>query len=184
MVDPSLIFKVIVAGDAAVGKTTMLNVYVNNKFSFDTRMTLGADMFHKVLILEDGNVVSLQIWDFGGQERFRFFLDTFSRGASAAFLMYDLTDINTFNNLPQWEQLARKFDSTLPIVLVGGKYDLEDSIEVDDDLAFEFVEKYNCRGYYKTSAKSNYNVDEIFETITMIIIENKGIDLADQSVEI
>ena len=59
MINPSLIFKVIVAGDAAVGKTTMLNVYVNGKFSFDTRMTLGADMFHKVLTLEDGNAVSL-----------------------------------------------------------------------------------------------------------------------------
>ena len=71
-----------------MGKTTMLNVYVHNKFLFDTKMTIGSDIFHKMFTLKNGLVCSLQIWDFGGQERFRFLLDSFVKGAMSAFLMF------------------------------------------------------------------------------------------------
>ena len=184
MINPSLVFKMITAGDGNVGKTTMLRKYVDDKFSFGTKMTIGANMYHKVLTLEDGIVVSLQLWDFGGQERFRFFLDTFVRGASGAILMYDLTDRKTFDNLPNWEIIARKYDPTLPIMLVGGKNDLENEIEVDDNEALEFVEKYNCRGFYRTSALTGFNINEVFEILTNIVREYNGLSEANQSMEI
>ena len=172
---PSFVFKLITAGDANVGKTTMLRRYVDDEFSFGTKMTIGTNMYHKMLTLKDGLVVSLQLWDFGGQERFRFFLDTFVKGASGGVLMYDLTDRKSFDNLPYWVQIARKFDPKLPIVLVGGKSDLGDAIEVDDDEALEFTEKYNIRGFYRTSALTGFNIDEVYDILTNIIREYKGL---------
>lgn len=184
MIQPSIIFKVLTAGDGGVGKTTMLHRYIEGKFSFDTKLTIGADMLHKILTLKDGRAVSLQLWDFGGQDRFRFLLDGFVRGASGAFLMFDLTDRITFRNLPKWERIVRKYDATLPILLLGGKYDLEDSIEVDDDAALEFVEKNNCSGFFKVSSKTGFNVNDVFEELTYTMINYKGLSKVNQSVEI
>jgi len=183
MVLPSFVFKVITAGDGNVGKTTMLRRYIDDTFSFGTKMTIGTNMYHKMLTFKDGIIASLQLWDFGGQERFRFFLDTFVKGASGALLMYDLTDRKTFDNLSNWEKIARKHDPTLPIVLVGGKSDLKDAIEVDDAEALELVEKYNFYGFYRTSALTGFNIDEVFEILTNIIREYKGLSEANQSME-
>jgi len=180
---PSSIYKIIIAGDGGVGKTTMLHRYIEGRFSFNTKMTLGSDIFHKTLTLENGNACSLQIWDFAGQERFRFLLDTFVKGASGALLMFDLTSWHTFHNLTEWEKIVRKYDPIVPIILVGGKSDLEDGIEVDDDTALEFTEKYNCRGFYKTSSKTNYNVSEVFEALVSVVRDHLSHDSVNQSIE-
>ena len=182
-IKPSLLFKVIIAGDACVGKTTLLHRYIEGRFSFDTKMTIGSDMFHKMVLLKDGRACSLQIWDFGGQERFRFLLDQFVRGAFGAFLMYDLTQRTSFNNLPEWEAFLRQYDITLPIILLGGKYDLEDSIEVDDDSAIKFMKKYNISGFYKVSSKTEYNIKEVFEALTYTIINHLGLNNINESCE-
>ena len=184
MIRPSLIYKIIIAGDGAVGKTSLLHRYVEGKFSFNTKMTIGSEIFHKILTLQDGVVCSLQIWDFAGQKRFRFLLDNFVKGAAGAVLMYDLTNWHSFNNLPEWERIVRNDDSTLPILLIGGKDDLTDSIIVDDETALEFTEKNNFSGFYKTSSKTNYNVSEAFETLVSVIRNYKDLCSANQSVEI
>ena len=184
MIQPSLIFKIIIGGDGGVGKTTMLHRYVNGRFLFDTKMTIGTDIFHKILTLKEGPVCSLQLWDFGGQERFRFMLDDFVKGAAGAFLMFDLTIFSSFLNLPKWINLIRKDDPTLPILLLGSKYDLIDSIIVDDEMAREFVENNNISGYYKVSSKTGYNVDGVFESLVSTIIEYRKITIANQSMKV
>ena len=183
MIRPSSIYKIIIAGDGGVGKTTMLHRYIEGKFSFNTKMTLGSDIFHKILTLEDGSLCSLQIWDFAGQERFRFLLDTFVKGAAGAFLMYDLTSWHSLTNLEEWEKIVRKYEPTLPIVLIGGKSDLTDDIKVADDAALEFTEKYNISGFYKTSSKTNYNVSEAFDALVSVVRDYMSQDSANQSIE-
>jgi len=184
MILPSMIFKVVTAGDGDVGKTTMLQVYVEGKFSFDTKMTIGSDIFHKKLTIKEGNTVSLQLWDFGGQKRFRFLLDKFVKGASGAFLMYDLTSQDSFNNLPEWVSIIRKFDPNIPILLLGSKYDLKDSIKVDNENALEFVEEFKLSGFYKTSSKTGYNINEVFEILTHLMIDYKGLAAVNKSIQI
>ena len=181
---PSLIFKIIIGGDGGVGKTTMLHRYVNGTFLFDSKMTIGADIFHKVITLREGLDCSLQLWDFGGQERFRIILDSFVRGAAGAFLMFDLTDFKSFMNLPKWINIIRKDDPTLPILLLGSKYDLIESIMVDDQYVRQFVENNNISGYCKVSSKTGYNVDGVFEALVNTIIEYRKITIADQSMEV
>ena len=156
-----LTYKVIIGGDASVGKTTMLKRYVEGQF-VDTKMTIGVDIMQKILILEDGLKVSLQLWDFGGQQHFRFFLDGFVKGANGSFLMFDLTNMNSFKNLGEWEKIIRKENPSLPIVLIGAKLDLEDLIVIDDEMAEDAKERFNFADYLKISSKTNYNINEAF----------------------
>ena len=155
-------FKIITAGEGGVGKTTMLHRYVEGKFLFNTKMTIGVEIFNKNFILDNGEVCALQLWDFGGQNRFRFFQDSFVLGANGAFLMFDLTKIHSFLKLDEWIDIVRKYDPHLPVLLLGAKCDLKDEIVVRDEMAINFVKKYNLMGYLKTSSKENYNVDKAF----------------------
>jgi small GTP-binding protein len=173
MIHSDLKFKVITAGDAGVGKTTLLRRYVDGKFSFDTLMTVGVDILHKMVSLEKGIVCSLQLWDLGGQQMFRTMLDNFISGASGGFLMYDMTNHTSFENLEEWINITRKSDKSLPLVLLAAKCDLEDSVAVSDEEALEFVERHNMNGFYRTSSKTGLNVDKAFETISTIIVDKK-----------
>jgi small GTP-binding protein len=156
-----LTYKIITGGDASVGKTTMLKRYVEGQF-VDTQMTIGVDIMQKILTLEDGLNVSLQLWDFGGQQHFRFFLDSFVKGANGAFLMFDLTNMNSFNNLEEWVKIIRKDNSMLPIVLIGSKLDLKELIVIDDEMVEDAKERFNFADYLKISSKTGYNVNKSF----------------------
>ena len=182
--ETSFKFKIITTGDGGVGKTTLLRRYIDGSFSFDSKMTVGVDIFHKMITLDDDIVCSLQLWDLGGQEMFRIMLDSFASGADAGFLMYDLTNHSSFDNLLEWLAIARKDDKNRPLLLLGAKSDLKDSIEVDDEEALEFVKKYNLNGFYPVSSKTGHNVDEVFKTMTKTILDYKEISPVDQSVKL
>jgi len=154
----------------------MLHRYIEGKFSFDTKMTIGVEIFHKIVTLKNGYTCSLQFWDFGGQERFRFFLDNLVRGAMGAFLMYDTTDRYTFDNLPKWVDIVRKYDPTLPIVLLRAKCDLTEKAEVSDESTKEFMELCKISGFYRVSSKTGYNINEAFEALTNIIVDYQKFD--------
>ena len=113
-----IVLKVLTAGEGGVGKTTLLRRYVEGKFSSETKMTMGVEFFLKELNI-DGQKVMLQLWDFGGQERFRFLLESYVIGARGALLMFDLTRTMTLENIEQWVQIVRKEDPELPILFLG-----------------------------------------------------------------
>jgi len=143
----------------------MLKRYVEGQF-VDSKMTIGVEIMQKILKLEDGLKVSLQLWDFGGQQHFRFFLDGFVNGANGAFLMFDLTNMNSFNNLEEWVKIVRKENPALPIVLIGSKLDLEDIIVINDEMVKDAKEKFNIADYLKISSKTGYNINEVFIVLT------------------
>ena len=101
MLKSDLTYKIIVGGDAAVGKTTLLRRYVENLFVENSIMTVGVDIHKKTIKINKGLICDLQIWDFGGQERFRFFLDSFVLGANGALLLFDLTRHSTLDKIEQ-----------------------------------------------------------------------------------
>ncbi|TFG03253.1 MAG: GTP-binding protein [Promethearchaeota archaeon] len=143
----------------------MLNRYVEGRFKHGSKMTIGVDILQKLFTLNDGLKVSLQLWDFGGQQHFRFFMDSFIRGANGGFLMFDLTNMKSFVNLEEWLKLFRKENPALPIVLLGAKLDLEELIVVSDEMANETKEKFNIGDYLKISSKTGYNVEEAFHVL-------------------
>jgi len=171
-VPKKFILKLLTAGDGGVGKTTLLHRYVEGKFSAETKMTIGVEFFLKEIQV-DGQDCTLQLWDFGGQERFRFLLESYVLGAKGALLMFDLTRPITLENLEQWVSICRKSDPSLPILFLGTKSDLVDEIMVDDDYALEFKERFNLFDYLRVSSKTGENVEKAFELLTRKILERQ-----------
>ncbi len=166
------IYKIIAAGDGGVGKTTLLKRYVEGKFSVETKLTVGVEFFSKELDI-NGNHFALQLWDFGGQDRFRFMLDGYIIGAKGALLMFDLTRMDTLNNLQKWVNLLRKQNVGLPLLFVGTKLDLIDNQNIDNDYIKELTKKYNFFDFIKVSSKTGENVKETFEKIISAIMRYK-----------
>ena len=138
-------------------------------------MSIGVELHQKNVEIGDLRC-ELILWDLGGQEHFRFMLDNFVNGASGAILMFDLTRISTLFNLDEWIQIVRKFDSTLPCMLIGGKSDLIMDSDFDDDKAIFFQETHNFPHYLKVSSKTGENVDKTFELIVKEILKYKSIE--------
>lgn len=167
------ILKILTAGEGGVGKTTLLHRYVEGKFSAETKMTIGVEFFLKETEI-DSNHCTLQLWDFGGQERFRFLLESYVLGAKGALLMFDLTRLMSLENLQQWITIVRKGDPNLPVLFVGTKLDLTDEIQIDDDYAMSFLNEFNLIDYIKISSKTGENVGTVFEMLTRYILERQA----------
>ncbi|MFX1390874.1 MAG: Rab family GTPase [Promethearchaeota archaeon] len=166
------ILKILTAGEGGVGKTTLLHRYVEGRFSAETKMTIGVEFFLKETEV-DSKQCTLQLWDFGGQERFRFLLESYVLGAKGALLMFDLTRITTLENLQQWLNIVRKGDPNLPVLFLGTKLDLEDEVMVDDDYAMTFLNEFNLIDFIKISSKTGENVSKAFEMLTRTILERQ-----------
>ncbi|NHJ24025.1 MAG: GTP-binding protein [Candidatus Lokiarchaeota archaeon] len=166
------ILKILTAGEGGVGKTTLLHRYVEGRFSADTRMTIGVEFFLKEVNI-DSLHCTLQLWDFGGQERFRFLLESYVLGAKGALLMFDLTRPITLENLDQWVKLVRKNDPNLPILFLGTKNDLENELMVNDEYALSFKDEFGFFDYLRISSKSGENVAKAFDMLTKKILEGQ-----------
>ncbi len=164
------VYKVITAGEGGVGKTTLLHRYVTGKFDSNTLMTMGVDFLSKQIELKN-NQVMLQLWDFGGQEQFRFMLEKYVIGAKGALLLFDLTRYSTLMALDNWITLFKKGDPDMIIYLIGAKLDLTEKISVDDDAALEIKEKYDLYDYIKVSSKTGENVEKIFKLLAEKLLE-------------
>lgn len=165
-----IVLKVLTAGEGGVGKTTLLRRYVEGKFSSETKMTIGVEFFLKELMI-DGQKIVLQLWDFGGQERFRFILESYVIGARGALLMFDLTRTITLDNIDQWVTICRKHDPNLPILFLGSKSDLIQEICIKDDYIKDFKEKFNLYDYLPISSKTGENIQLSFESLTKEILK-------------
>ncbi|MFW9949412.1 MAG: Rab family GTPase [Candidatus Thorarchaeota archaeon] len=166
------ILKILTAGEGGVGKTTLLHRYVEGRFSADTKMTIGVEFFLKEINIDTLHC-TLQLWDFGGQERFRFLLESYVLGAKGALLMFDLTRPMTLENLQQWVNIVRKSDPNLPILFLGTKNDLENEIMIDDEYALSFKEEFGFFDYLRISSKSGENVGKAFDLLTKKILEGQ-----------
>jgi len=167
----NITYKICIAGDGGVGKTTLLHRFVEGSFIIDTKMTIGVGFFLKHVDLGDGNIYGLQLWDFGGEEHFRPFLDTYANGASGGIVVYDRTRMKTLNNIQTWVKILRKEDPNLPIIFLGSKSDLSEQISVGDDYAKEFVDQFGFIDHLNVSSKSGQNVEEAFKRLTREVIK-------------
>ncbi|HME53315.1 MAG TPA: Rab family GTPase [Candidatus Lokiarchaeia archaeon] len=167
------VWKIIVGGAGGVGKTSLLHRYIHNEFKEDMKMTIGCQ-FHNQQLDRQGKRISMVMWDLGGQERFRFIQGDYIRGATGAFLLYDLTDIQTFENIfEEWIPLVRKnANPTIPIVLVGTKMDLVDEgqLKAMNLHAQNLAQQHGLSAVTTTSAKWNINVEETILYLVDLLI--------------
>lgn len=160
----------------------MLHRYIQREFIDTTTMTVGVDFATKKVQISDITVV-LQLWDIGGQERFRFMVENYLRGAHGALLLFDTTSMTSFVNIQKWYQLLRRDNPNLPIVLVGTKKDLEEFSMVGDYYAEKTKEKFFMIDYIKTSSKLGLNVDKAFDVIVEYLLKNSLIGWEDVEYE-
>ena len=118
----------------------------------------------------------MQLWDFGGQERLRFLLSKYVKGATEALLLHDLTNPTSIKNANEWVELVRKYNDNLPIILVGTKYDLAVPEIIDDTTSNLVVNKYDLIAKIKTSSKTGKNVEEVFNLLFNNLLKNLKID--------
>jgi len=168
-------FKLPIFGDAGVGKTTLTHRYLHGLFKQSYHGTIGVDFFLKKLEL-NGKNISLQIWDFAGEEKFRFLLPGIINGANGTIFMFDITRYVTFENLSNWLSVFKtaneNHNQTVPALLVGSKTDLEGIRTVPSKEAKSFAQDNNLSGYIECSSKNGENVEELFRKITKIMMEN------------
>jgi len=165
-------FKIVIAGDGGVGKTSLTNKYITGIFNESTQITIGVEFFIKDLIIENVGTVRLQIWDFGGEERFRFLLPSYMRGTQGVLFLYSIVDPITLMHFDDWLPILRTFDQNISIILVGAKADLSHMRKVSTSEAINFAKSRKCIGFVEVSAKTGQNIEEVFETLTKIMIKN------------
>jgi small GTP-binding protein len=169
--DSSFIFKVLLIGEAAVGKTSLTLKFVHGKFKSDYILTVGMEPYSKYIKIGK-DMATLSIWDIAGQQRFDVFRTMFFRGAKAALLVFDLTRPATLTKLEEWhDDLIKNAGKEVIKILVGNKNDLVDYRSVSRKDAIAFAKKIKALTYIETSAKTGDNVDESFKTITKQLIE-------------
>jgi len=157
--------KVIILGDGAVGKSALMNRFVNNKFDNQSFHTIGVEFLNKEVKYR-GEVYTLQIWDTAGQERFRSLRTPFYRGSDICLLVYGLDDEQSFYNLDTWKReflyYADVKDAELfPFILLGNKSDLEHH-EVHQDQVDAWCHANGNMKCFLTSAKNSTNVEQAF----------------------
>jgi small GTP-binding protein len=166
-------FKIIIFGDAGCGKTTLTQRFLTNLFVSDQTMTIGVDFEVKSLSVDEQKV-KLQIWDFGGEERFRFLLPTYVRGARGGLFLYDITNYSSIAHIDDWLSVIKKeirAEDLFPIIVVGGKVDLVENREVSSADGIKIARSRNVNGFIETSSKTGENVETTFEALTRLMLE-------------
>ncbi|MHA1378854.1 MAG: GTP-binding protein [Candidatus Helarchaeota archaeon] len=164
------LFKVIVVGDGAVGKTAITIRFAEGRFEEHYKMTIGVDFAIKLIEI-GGYKVKLQVWDTGGQERFSYIRPLYYKGAMAAIAIFDLTNRESYENLPKWFQEVADNCGAIPLMLVGNKSDLPDRA-VETTEAQELSNKLGVE-YFEASAKNGQNINDLFRRLGEILLASK-----------
>ena len=158
------LFKILLIGNSAVGKSSLILQFVENSWNEIFVPTIGVDFKIKTLNIDDKRV-KLQIWDTAGQERFKNITAAYYRGALGVMLVYDITDVETFKALNSWLiEIEKNANKNVVKLLVGNKIDLEEQRKITYQQGSEFAESYGM-SFIETSVKNNANVNEAFEKL-------------------
>lgn len=179
-VQPYYIFKICLLGQGGVGKTCIARRLCFDTFDANTRLTIGIDFYtYDIPLVVDGDktYVRLSIWDFGGQEQFKKMFSYYINGANGIFMVFSLFNLNnTLLGLNWWyEHLIKQKQEKTPKLLIGSKSDLAGSLEKVEELVIEnFRKKHKKVLLFKTSAKDDVNIKEIFVEMTKLIMDTNN----------
>ncbi|PSR86315.1 Ras-related protein like [Actinidia chinensis var. chinensis] len=165
------LFKIVVIGDSAVGKSNLLSRFARDEFDLHSKATVGVEFQTQVMEV-DGKEVKAQVWDTAGQERFRAVTSAYYRGAVGALIVYDISRRTTFDSVKRWlEELNTHCDTTVARMLVGNKCDLENIRDVSIDDGKSVAEEEGLF-FIETSALDSTNVIASFEIVIREIYNN------------
>jgi len=157
-------FKLVLLGDSAVGKSSLVLRFVKKQFFEYQESTIGAAFLTQTVAVNDF-VVKFEIWDTAGQERYHSLAPMYYRGAAAAIVVYDITNRQSFVRAKSWvKELQRQGNPNIVIALAGNKFDLAEQRKVEIEEAKTYSEE-NGIMFMETSAKTNNNVTELFKAI-------------------
>jgi len=155
------LFKIVLIGDSAVGKSNLLARFTKGTFNADSKSTIGVEFATKNVVV-DSKTVKAQIWDTAGQERYRAITSAYYRGAVGALVVYDITSQQSYDNVERWlTELKDHADANIKVMLVGNKSDLTHLRAVTTDISTRFARK-NELSFLETSALNASNVDNAF----------------------
>ena len=166
------LYKILLLGDSTVGKTCFLLRYVDDSFLDLHMATIGLDYRLKTLILEEQKIVKVQLWDTAGQDKFRAITRNYYKGASGIILIFDVTNVKSYENIKKWiNEIKEEISEKVAIVLIGNKIDnvqeRKISKEQGDKLASEIGVKF-----FETSAKTGEGINESVFFLVKKIFEN------------
>ncbi|MFW9803003.1 MAG: Rab family GTPase [Promethearchaeota archaeon] len=167
------LFKVVVLGEGAVGKTAIVTRFSHGFFRTDYKTTIGSQFAVKNIdiVAPDGEnqVVKLQIWDVAGQSRFQILRPMYYRGSNGGLLVYDVSRRRTFMLLQEWlDELHKAIQKEIPLVLVANKTDLPDRV-IEPSEGREFADAHGMP-YVESSAKTGEGVVDIFEELGTVLV--------------
>jgi small GTP-binding protein len=169
-------FKLAIIGDGGVGKTTLTHRYLHGIFEEKYALTIGMEFYIKKLEM-NGDLISLHIWDFAGEDKFRFLLPGVINGANGTLFMFDITRYRTLGNLKDWlrvfNETNRNYGQQVETILIGGKLDLEQARTVSKAEATDFTKEYNFSEYIECSSKTGDNVEEIFGKVAQLMLRKE-----------
>ena len=167
MAENNLLRKVMrlsIIGDSQTGKSSILNVYLGNDFTYDILSNIGIDKQSVEKQMKDGNKIKIIFWDTAGQERFHSLSSGTIKNSQGIIICFALNDKQSFENVVLWLEDVRNVSEKIPIVLFGNKCDLVDERKVTKEEIERFIKK-NDLVYFETSAKEKINLEEGFQKI-------------------
>ncbi|KAK9889425.1 hypothetical protein WA026_004695 [Henosepilachna vigintioctopunctata] len=175
------LYKILVIGDLATGKTSIIKRYVHRFFSQNYRATIGVDFALKVVNWDENTVIRLQLWDIAGQERYGNMTRVYFKEAVGAFIVFDCTRVNTFESVKNWKadldsKVLLADGSKIPCVLLANKCDQpKEGIVNNNNQMDEYCKTEGFSGWFPTSAKDNINIDEAARVLIEQILEKESI---------
>jgi len=155
------IFKYIIIGNSGCGKSSITSSFCNSSYSLDHNVTIGVDFMMKIIDICNKKI-KIQIWDTAGQEMFRSITKSYYKNTCVAIVVYDITNRDTFNNLPNWIQDIQDSCTQEPLIIViGNKSDLHNKRKVSTEEGKTFCETHKYE-FYETSVKKEYSIENIF----------------------
>ena len=171
------IIRLALLGDGAVGKTSIINRFMNLEFREEFISTIGWDKMTTKVKLENGEEMKLSIWDTAGQERFHASAFKVVRKSQGIALVFDLTQKKTFDGIANWLEVIKDNFNNVSIVLLGNKCDCKEKREVTEEDTKKMIERFKLP-YFETSAKENINITEAIQKLANDVYKkaNKSID--------
>ncbi|OMJ88167.1 hypothetical protein SteCoe_9987 [Stentor coeruleus] len=166
--------KLVLLGNSGVGKSSIAMRYVNNTFSEAFEVTIGGGYLQQIVRLKDGSSLKLDIWDTGGQERYRALLQLYYRDADAALITYDVSNAKSLEDCEYWVNELRRTEENCILCLVGNKIDIPaEEKKLNTKAAQDFGDKYGML-FFETSAKTGENINKLFENVSQEILRKKN----------
>jgi len=173
------LFKCLVVGEIGVGKSSVIRRYAHGVFSMHYKATIGVDFALRVINWDDNTVVRMQLWDIAGQERFGNMTRVYYKEAVAAFVVFDVTRVGTFDAVAKWKadidaKVQLPNGKPIPVVLLANKCDLaqKEGPVADSKQMDKYCEENGFVAWFETSAKDNINIDQAANFLVSQVMEN------------